>query len=245
MINTRNILSVIMPLYNEEKTVELTITDVLNRHETAELIIVDDHSTDKSFELIKKLAEKNPKIKIFQNEFNRGKGYSVRRGIEVASANIVIIQDADREYSPSDYPVLIEPIISGKADVVYGSRFQGGTGRVLYFKHELGNRLLTFISNLLTDLNFSDMETCYKAFRREIIQDIILESERFGFEVEITAKIAKNRQLRIFEVPISYNGRTYEEGKKITWKDGIAALFHMIKYNLLTSKAESFKTPMK
>lgn len=240
-MNPEKILSVIMPLYNEEKYVALTVADVLARPETAELIIIDDCSTDNSLKIVQELAEKYKKIKILRNEVNRGKGFSLRKGIEAASAEIVIIQDADREYSPSDYPILLAPILEGKADVVYGSRFQGGAGRVLYFKHQLGNKLLTFISNLLTDLNFTDMETCYKVFKREVIQNIKLESDRFGFEVEITAKIAKDRKLRIFEVPISYNGRTYDEGKKITWRDGIAALFQMIKYNLLTGKEDSFK----
>ncbi len=244
-MKTGKILSVVMPLYNEEGTVHLTVADVLARQETAELIIVDDCSTDKSLDVVEALAAKDARIKVLRNEVNRGKGFAVRRGIDAATAEIVLIQDADREYSPSDYPVLLAPIISGRADVVYGSRFHGGPGRVLYFKHELGNRLLTFISNLLTDLNFTDMETCYKVFRREVIQNIKLESDRFGFEVEITAKIAKDRSLRIFEVPISYNGRTYEEGKKITWQDGIAAIFHMVKYNILTGKPESFKNPAK
>ncbi len=233
-----------MPLYNEEKTVALTIADVLARPETAELIVVDDCSTDKSLEIVEELAKKDSRIKIFKNEKNKGKGYSLRKGFEHATADIVIIQDADREYSPSDYPILIRPILEGKADVVYGSRFHGGPGRVLYFKHQLGNKFLTFISNLLTDLNFTDMETCYKVFKREVIQNIKLESDRFGFEVEITAKIAKNRKLRIFEVPITYNGRTYEEGKKITWRDGIAALFHMIKFNIFTGTKDSFKNPI-
>ncbi len=244
-MKTGKTLSVVMPLYNEEGTVHLTVADVLARPETAELIIVDDCSTDKSLEVVEALAAKDARIKVLRNEVNRGKGFAVRKGIEAATAELVLIQDADREYSPSDYPVLLAPIVSGRADVVYGSRFHGGPGRVLYFKHELGNRLLTFISNLLTDLNFTDMETCYKVFKREIVQNIKLESDRFGFEVEITAKIAKDRSLRIFEVPISYNGRTYEEGKKITWRDGIAALFHMVKYNILTGKPESFKNPTK
>jgi glycosyltransferase involved in cell wall biosynthesis len=241
MFESNAVISVVMPLYNEEAMVADTVSDVLARAETFELIIVDDFSTDKSYEIVSKLAEADKRIKLFKNEANRGKGYSVRKGIEACSGKIILVQDADREYSPSDYPMLIDPILSGKADVVYGSRFLGGQGRVLYFRHELGNRLLTFISNLLTDINLTDMETCYKAFRREVIQNINLESDRFGFEVEVTAKIAKARHLRIYEVPITYNGRTYEEGKKITWKDGIAALWHMIRFNLLTCSAESFK----
>jgi glycosyltransferase involved in cell wall biosynthesis len=242
---SKKILSVIMPLYNEEETVALTISEVLCRPETGELIIIDDASKDKSYEIAKSFSEKDPHVKLLKNEVNKGKGASLRRGISEAKFDIVIIQDADREYSPSDYPTLIAPIVSGNADVVYGSRFHGGPGRVLYFRHELGNKFLTFLSNLLTDINLTDMETCYKVFRREVIQNIILVSDRFGFEVEITAKIAKAKHLKIYEVPITYNGRTYEEGKKITWKDGLAALWHMIRFNLLTRSKKSFKTSWK
>ena len=154
-----------------------------------------------------------------------------------ATGDVVIVQDADLEYDPRDYPKLLQPIEDGKADVVYGSRFQGGPGRVLYYKHMLGNQFLTFLSNMLTDLNLTDMETCYKAFKREVIQNIRLESNRFGFEPEVTAKVSRMQDVVIYEVPISYNGRTYEEGKKITWKDGAAALWHIFKYNVLNDSA--------
>ncbi len=173
------------------------------------------------------------------------KGAATRRGFDEATAPFVIIQDADLEYSPDDYPVILKPLLNGKVDVVYGSRFQGGTGRVLYYRHLLGNKFLTFLSNIFTDLNFTDIETCYKAFKREVIQNIKLESNRFGIEVELTAKIAKVKGLRIFEVPISYNGRTYDEGKKITWKDGIAAIWHIIKFNLFKNSKTFYKEDWK
>ncbi len=235
-------LSVVIPVFNEEKTLVEVVDEVLSRPETAEVILVDDGSRDRSRDIIRELVEREKgRVKMIFNEQNMGKGAAIRRGFDAATAPIVIIQDADREYSPQDYPAVLGPILSGKADVVYGSRFQGGPGRVLYFKHQLGNKFLTFVSNLLTDLNFTDVETCYKAFRREVVQNLVLTTNRFGIEIEITARIAKEKFLRIYEVPISYNGRTYDEGKKVTWKDGIAAIWFMIKFNILQSKSGSFK----
>ncbi|OGV31727.1 MAG: hypothetical protein A2020_05400 [Lentisphaerae bacterium GWF2_45_14] len=231
-------LSVIIPVYNEEKTVSGIIQRVLARPETAEIILVDDASNDKTAEMIKPFLE-NDKIKFFRQEKNQGKGAAVRRGISEATAQYVVIQDADFEYSPNDYPEIIGPLAEDLADVVYGSRFMHTPGLVRYFRHEMGNRFLTFVSNIFTDIHLSDMETCYKAFKREVIQNLNLESNRFGIEVELTAKIAKARILRIYEVPISYNPRRYNEGKKITWKDGISALHHILKYNLF-SKTRSF-----
>ncbi len=243
-MNTEKVLSVIIPVYNEGKTINVILDEVLARPETAEIIVVDDASKDNSKEQIQKyVVRENGRVRLVCQEINHGKGAAIRRGFEEAKAPIVIVQDADKEYSPEDYPVIIAPIVSGKADVVYGSRFQGAAGRVLYFKHQLGNKFLTFLSNLLTDINLTDMETCYKAFRREVIQNINLDSERFGIEVELTAKFAHARVLKIYEVPISYNGRTYEEGKKITWKDGVAAIWHMIKYNILQNKSRFYKKP--
>lgn len=241
-LKAEKILSVVIPVYNEGKTICRILEEVLSRPETAEVIVVDDGSTDKSGELVQEFAaKKEGKVKLFRQERNMGKGAAIRRGFEEATAPIVIVQDADTEYSPEDYPIVLGPILSGKADVVYGSRFHGGAGRVLYFRHQLGNKFLTFISNLLTDINLTDMETCYKAFRREVIQNLNLETKRFGIEVELTSKVAKAKVLKIYEVPINYHGRTYEEGKKITWKDGIAALWYMIKYNILSDKSKFYK----
>jgi glycosyltransferase involved in cell wall biosynthesis len=233
---SKDLLSVIIPVYNEEKTVSKVIDEALSLDVVGEVIAIDDASGDNSVRILEGYSE-NSKVKVLRQEKNKGKGAAIRRGLEYASCPIVIIQDADLEYSPKDYPAIIAPILSGKADVVYGSRFQG----VLYYKHQLGNKLITFLSNIFSDLNFTDIETCYKAFRREVIQNIILESDRFGIEVEITAKLAKAKILRIYEVPISYNGRTYAEGKKITWKDGVAALWHVIKFNLFRTPSSYFK----
>jgi glycosyltransferase involved in cell wall biosynthesis len=238
-------LSVIIPVYNEAETVVAMLDEVLARPETAEVIVVDDASKDDSRAIVERyIVERGDgRVRLFCQERNQGKGAAVRRGFDAATAPIVIIQDADREYTPEDYPVVIGPILDGKADVVYGSRFHGGLGRVLYFRHQMGNKLLTFLSNLLTDLNLTDMETCYKAFRREVVQNLVLTCNRFGIEVELTAKIATCRALRIYEVPIRYYGRTYEEGKKITWRDGVAALWFMFKFNLLTSARAARRQP--
>jgi glycosyltransferase involved in cell wall biosynthesis len=197
-----------------------------------ELICVDDGSRDGSQEILDDLQRKNPQLRIFLQPKNMGKGAALRRGIQEATGDFVIIQDADLEYDPSDYAALLDPLIQGKADVVYGSRFLGsGPHRVLYFWHSVGNWALTLLSNCLTNINLSDMETCYKVFRREVIQSIPIEEDRFGFEPEITVKVAK-RHLRIYEVGISYWGRTYEEGKKIGWKDGFRALWCLLKYSI-------------
>jgi glycosyltransferase involved in cell wall biosynthesis len=223
-------LSVVMPVYNERKTILDVIAKVRSVAVDKELVIVDDFSTDGTRDLLKTL-EKEPGVKVFYHDRNQGKGAALRTGFKQCSSEIVLIQDADLEYFPEEYPELIEPIEKGWADVVYGSRFLGRKHRVLYFHHYLGNRLLTFISNVFTNMNLTDMETCYKVFRREVIQSIEIRQDRFGFEPEITAKIARKR-LRVFEVPVSYNGRTYLEGKKISWKDGFNALWCIFRYSL-------------
>src|SRR6202047_3089782 len=214
-------VSVIMPIYNERRALRAVVERVLAVPQELELICVDDGSRDGSREILAELQNQHSNLRVFLQLTNMGKGAALRRGIQEAAGDFVLIQDGDLEYAPADYPTLLEPLIQGKADVVYGSRFLGSRPhRVLYFWHSVGNRLLTLLSNCLTDINLSDMETCYKAFRREIIQAIPLEENRFGFEPEITVKVAK-RQLRIYEVGISYWGRTYAEGKKIGWKDGV------------------------
>ena len=225
-------LSVIIPVYNERNTLRMVVERVLQVGLEVELVCVDDGSKDGSREILGELEAQYPQVKVFLQPHNMGKGAALRRGIQEATGDYVIIQDADLEYDPADYPTLLEPLLEGKADVVYGSRFLGGgPHRVLYFWHSVGNWVLTLVSNCLTNINLSDMETCYKVFRREIIQSIPIAEDRFGFEPEITVKVAK-RRLRIYEVGISYWGRTYEEGKKIGWKDGLRALWCLLKYTL-------------
>jgi glycosyltransferase involved in cell wall biosynthesis len=225
-------ISVVMPVYNERQTLREVVERVLAAPFDLEVLCVDDGSTDGSRELLEALGQQYTQVRVISQPSNQGKGAALRRGIQEATGDFVIIQDADLEYDPADYPSLLGPLEQGQADVVYGSRFLGGRPhRVLYFWHSIGNRVLTLISNCLTDINLTDMETCYKAFRREVIQSIRLEEHRFGFEPEITVKIAK-RHLRIYEVGIGYWGRTYEEGKKIGWKDGVRALYCLIKYSL-------------
>src|SRR2546425_8670584 len=227
-------LSVVMPVYNERNSLRVVVERVLAVPLELELLCVDDGSCDGSREILAKLQAQypNPKLRVFLQPHNMGKGAALHRGIREASGEFVLIQDADLEYDPGDYPILLDPLIQGKADVVYGSRFLGGRPhRVLYFWHSVGNKLLTLLANSLTNINLTDMETCYKMFRREVIQSIPIEEERFGFEPEITVKIAK-RRLRIYEVGISYWGRTYEEGKKIEWKDGFRALWCLLKYSV-------------
>ncbi len=222
------LLSVIMPVYNERQTIEEIIQRVQNVNLEKEIIIVDDYSTDGTRDYLRTITEKN--IKIFFHEQNRGKGAALQTGFEKVSGDIVVIQDADLEYNPEEYHLLIKPILDNRADVVYGSRFlTGAERRVLFFWHSLGNQFLTFLSNMVTDLNLSDMETCYKMFRSEILKDISIEQDRFGFEPEFTVKIAK-KKYRIYEVGISYSGRDYSEGKKIGWKDGVAVLWCLAKY---------------
>jgi glycosyltransferase involved in cell wall biosynthesis len=225
-------LSVVMPVFNERATLREVVARVLAVPLDIELICVDDGSRDGSREILAELGERYPQVRILLQPKNMGKGAALRRGIQESKGDFVIIQDADLEYDPSEYTRLLGPLIQGQADVVYGSRFMGAAPhRVLYFWHSVGNRILTLLSNALTNMNMSDMETCYKVFRREILQTIPIEEDRFGFEPEITVKIAK-RRLRVYEVGISYWGRTYEEGKKIGWKDGFRALWCLLKYTL-------------
>ena len=229
-------LSVVMPCYNESATVEEMARRVLASPHTAELVIVDDGSTDGTRELI---AADDPRVRVLLQPRNMGKGAALRTGFAVVTGDFVVVQDADLEYSPDDWDLLLSPLLAGDADVVYGSRFASSRPRrVLYFWHAVGNRMLTMLSNAFTDLNLTDMETCYKAFRREVIQSVELTEDRFGFEPEITAKVAA-AGWRVWEVGISYSGRTYAEGKKIGWRDGAAAVFCIVKYGLEVRRGRS------
>ncbi len=222
-------LSVIIPVYNEAATILDVVKRVQETPYDKEIIIVDDCSTDGTREVLRKIE--GDKVLVLSHQFNQGKGAAIRTALPRFTGDFVVIQDADLEYHPSEYPRLLAPLLEGKADVVYGSRFLGGPHRVLLFWHALGNRIITVLSNILTDLNLSDMETGYKVFRAEVFKKVKIESNRFGFEPEITAKIAK-MGCRIYEVPISYWGRDYTEGKKLNWRDGFAAIYWILKYNL-------------
>jgi glycosyltransferase involved in cell wall biosynthesis len=229
-------LSVVMPVYNERPTLRRVIERVLAAPFEIELLCVDDGSTDGSREILGHLEKELPQLRIFLQPHNQGKGAALRRGIKEATGDFVLIQDADLEYDPVEYPYLLQPLLDDKADVVYGSRFMTGRPRrVLYFWHSVGNGVLTLLSNMVTNLNLTDMETCYKVFRREVIQSIPLVENRFGFEPEVTVKVSR-RHLRVYEVGISYSGRTYEEGKKINWRDGARALWCLLKYGLTEPK---------
>lgn len=243
MSQTFNKLSIVIPAYNEGPTIHLILNRIkevnLPNGIEKELIIVNDCSKDDTEEAILKYQENNPELNIqyHKHEVNKGKGAALHTGIAKASGEYTIIQDADLEYDPQEYHDLLKPILSGDADVVYGSRFMGGNPhRILFFWHSIGNKMLTFLSNMLTNLNLTDMETCYKLFRTEMVQGLTLKEKRFGFEPEVTAKIARIPKVRIYEVGISYYGRTFEEGKKINWKDGFRAIYCILKYNLFSRR---------
>jgi len=228
-VHDKRVLSVVMPAYNEEDTIAEIVGLVLKSPYTAELLIVDDASSDRTAEVVRAIDD--PRVRLLQQTLNRGKGAAIRRGFAEASFPFVIVQDADLEYDPSDYQQLMAPLLDGRADVVFGSRFLGGHAhRVLYFWHSVGNKFLTMLSNMFTNLNLSDMETCYKAFRREVLESFSLEEDRFGIEPEMTAKIAMGNW-KVYEVGISYSARTYAEGKKIGWRDGVRALYCILLYS--------------
>jgi glycosyltransferase involved in cell wall biosynthesis len=240
-------LSVVIPVYNEVATILELVEKVVDGCKAVsdlvsefEMVMVDDGSKDGTRALLTQHLSNHPNIRIFLQEVNQGKGAAIKMGFSKTTGDVVLVQDADLEYDPSDYRQLLKPIVDGKADVVFGSRFKGDTSRVLYFYHFLGNQFLTFVSNCFTNLNLTDMETCYKVFKGPVIRSMLLSANRFGIEPEMTAKISKIRGLRIYEVPVSYFGRTYEEGKKIGWKDGVSAIWCILKYNLLTNFSESF-----
>jgi glycosyltransferase involved in cell wall biosynthesis len=230
-------VSVVIPCYNESKTIEQIVEAVRSSGvQDLEIVVVDDCSTDGTREVLENRLHGVADVILFHPK-NQGKGATLRTGFAAATGDVIIIQDADLEYDPQEYHLLLDPIAAGKADVVYGSRFMGGRAhRVVYFWHMIGNRFLTLLSNMFTNLNLTDMETCYKAFRREALTGIVIEEDRFGFEPEITAKVAKSG-CRVFEVGISYNGRTYEQGKKIGWRDGVRAIYAILKYNLFRGSA--------
>ena len=230
-------LSVVVPCFNEESTIATLVEQVVASPWVAEVVVVDDGSSDRSRDILATLTD--PRVTVVLHERNQGKGAALRTGFARATADFVVVQDADLEYDPSEYGVLLEPLLDDRADVVFGSRFLSGRPhRVLYFWHSMGNRFLTLLSNMFTDLNLTDMETCYKCFRRSVIQNIDIEEDRFGFEPEITAKLARGKY-RIFEVGISYSGRTYAEGKKIGWRDGVRAIYCIVRYSALGTSVRS------
>jgi glycosyltransferase involved in cell wall biosynthesis len=230
-------LSVCIPVYNEASTIESIVDRVRQIPLRTEIIAVDDDSQDGSGDVLEQLHKAGKLDHFDRHPKNRGKGAAIRTAIAHATGDVIVIQDADLEYDPMDLPALLAPIAAGKADAVYGSRFQGGPHRVLYFWHSVGNRVLTTLSNMFTNLNLTDMETCYKLVRTDVMKRLPLTANRFGFEVEITARLAQ-AGARVWELPISYSGRTYAEGKKITWRDGAAALFHIVRYNLFPPRGE-------
>jgi len=230
-VPTEPVLSVIVPAYNEAGTIETVARRLRALPLTLEIIAVDDGSTDATGAILDRLAHSQVVNQVHHHPANRGKGAALRSGIAAATGDIIVVQDADLEYDPADLPALVAPIRNGRADAVYGSRFQGGPHRVLFFWHMVGNGVLTFLSNMFTNLNLTDVETCYKLVRADLLKRLPLRSNRFGFEIEITARLAQ-AHARIWELPISYDGRTYAEGKKITWRDGCAAVFHILRYNL-------------
>ncbi len=236
------LLSVIVPVYNEERTLEELLRRVQNVDLEKEIICIDDASRDGSFAILTRVAAENPNIRVLRHEVNQGKGAAIRTGLRAIKGDIAVIQDADLEYDPKEYFVLIGPILDGRADVVFGSRFLGGPHRVHLFFHYLANKFLTFVSNVFTNLNLTDMETCYKVMRREVVERLNLETNRFGVEPEITAKVARMRA-RVYEVPISYSGRDFNEGKKIGWKDGFPALWAILKFNLWAGSVEPLPRP--